>query len=340
SPAYREAIEGELATGAYDLFNGDFLRTALHTDVAERASIGVSHEVESFAAAATAPDSFASPEAAAEWLAPFLRSLHLEAVVAPARFREYVTVTAPEAAFLARVLPGRRIFVSPIPIDVDALGVAAGLRQPAPVPVFLFFGNFIHPPNRQAARVLAEEVAPRVHEQLPASRFVIAGSDPPAELLAREGRHGLHVAGFVPDLTELTATSTAVLAPIFQGAGMRVKLLEAMAAGCPVVSTSLGLSGIGGESGRTWLAAESVDEFVDAALRLAADPALGERIGQGGRSFVAERYGVAAQGQRRERIWYAALAGRAAPEERVVLTGGAARASLLNRLWTRMTGGS
>lgn len=308
SPDYRRAIEGELATGAYDLFNGDFLRTALHADVAGRASLGVAHEIESYAAAVTVPARFASPELAADWLAPFLRSLYLEAVTGPERFREYATVTEPEAAFLARILPGRRIFVSPIPIDVEALGAAADLRNPAPAPFFLFFGNFIHPPNRDAARLLAEQVAPRVHERLPGCRFVIAGSNPPAELLGREGRFGVHVPGYVPDLTGLTATCTAVLAPIFQGAGMRVKLLEAMAAGCPVVSTALGFSGIGGEAGETWLLADSVDGFVDTALRLAGDAELAARVGRQGRAFVAGQYSVPAQGLRRERIWYAALA--------------------------------
>lgn len=306
SPGYREAIEGEMATGRYDLFNGDFLRTALHSNVADGPSIGVTHEVESFAAAMTVPEPFDSADAAAGWLGRFLRSLHFEAIFAPERFSDYVTVTEPEARFLARLLPGRRLFVSPIPIDVEALGEAARLRSPAPTPLFLFFGNFVHPPNREAARLLAEEIAPRVEARRPGCRFVIAGSNPPASLVAREGLHGVHVPGFVPDLSELTATCTAVLAPIFQGAGMRVKLLEAMAAGCPVVSTSLGFSGIEGEAGRDWLCADSVDAFVDVALRLAAEPALGETLGRAGRELTARVYGIEVQGERRERIWMAA----------------------------------
>ena len=307
SPGYREAIEGEMATGRYDLFNGDFLRTALHSNVADGPSIGVTHEVESFAAAMTVPEQFDSPDDAARWLGRFLRSLHFEAIFAPQRFSDYVTVTEPEARFLARLLPSRRLFVSPIPIDTEALGAVARLRSPAPTPLFLFFGNFVHPPNREAARLLAEEIAPRVEARRPGCRFVIAGSNPPASLVAREGLHGVHVPGFVPDLAELTATCTAVLAPIFQGAGMRVKLLEAMAAGCPVVSTSLGFSGIEGESGRDWLRADSVDAFVDTALRLAAEPALGEALGRAGRQLTARVYGIEAQGERRERIWMAAL---------------------------------
>lgn len=306
SPGYRTAIEGELATGRYELFNGDFLRTALHSNVAGLPSIGVSHEVESFAAAATLPERFDDPDTAAAWLGDFLRSLHFETLFAPERFAEYVTVTEPEARFLARLLPGRRIFVSPIPIDTDGFAAAAALRSPAPTPLFLFFGNFVHPPNREAARLLAEEIAPRVAGRHPGCRFVIAGANPPPSLVAREGLFGVHVPGFVPDLTELTSTCTAVVAPIFHGAGMRVKLLEAMAAGCPVVASPLGFSGIEAVAGEHWLRADDVDGFVEAAVRLAASPHTGAELGRAARRLVERVYGIEAQGERRERIWAAA----------------------------------
>lgn len=312
SPRYREAIEGELATGRYDLFNGDFLRTALHIDASDRPSVGVAHEIDSYAAVATVPEKFDSIETAADWVAAFLRALHFEAVFAPARFSEFATVTEPEARFLSRVLPGRRVFASPIPIDTDELGRAAALRDPAPAPVFLFFGNFIHPPNRDAARLLAEEIAPEVQRRRPGCTFVIAGANPPAELVEREGRFGVRVPGYVPDLGALTATATAVLAPLFHGAGMRVKLLEAMAAGCPVVSTPLGFSGIGGKDGVDWLEARTAADFVEAAVRLADDAALGRRLAESGRGFVVREYGIDAQGDRRERIWDAAIAAAAA----------------------------
>ena len=316
SPAFRAAIEGELATGRYDLFNGDFLRTALHVDASRSPSVGVAHEIDSYAAVATVPARFDEPAAAAEWLATFLRSLWFESVFAPSRFSEFATLTEPEARFLARVLPERRLFVTPIPIDTEALGAVAALREPAPAPVFLFFGNFIHPPNRDAARLLADEIAPAVTRLRPECRFVIAGANPPAELVAREGRHGVHVPGYVPDLGSLTATATAFLAPIFEGAGMRVKLLEALAAGCPVVSTPLGFSGIDGEAGVTWLEARSVEEFVAAAMRLAEDAALARGLSEEGRRFVEREFGIAVQGARRERIWQATLAAASGSNQR------------------------
>ena len=308
SPRYREALEAELATGAYDLFNGDFLRTALHVDVSDRPSVGVSHEFESFAQLATAPDSFSSVEEAAVWLSVLLRALHFETVFAPGRVREFATVSEPEARFLSGLIPGRRIFVNPVPVDTERLATIAARRAPAEPPTFLFVGNFVHPPNRDAGHILAGRIAPEVIRSRPDATFVLAGANPPEELRALDGRNGVRVTGFVPDLGDLLAGATAFVAPIFSGAGMRVKVLEALAAGCPVVSTPLGLSGIGGRPGETWLQADTVDGLVAVLRELAAQPERVGRLGEEGRRWVEREFGIAAQASRRERIWRAALA--------------------------------
>jgi glycosyltransferase involved in cell wall biosynthesis len=85
-------------------------------------------------------------------------------------------------------------------------------------------------------------------------------------------------------------------------------LLEAMACGCPVVSTRLGVSGIPVRDSRDVLLAESIEEFVAAARTLAEDRELAARIGEAGRQLVERQHGLSVQGERRERIWAAALA--------------------------------
>jgi glycosyltransferase involved in cell wall biosynthesis len=311
SPRYGETLEAELASGGYELFNGEYPNTLQHLDAADRPSLGVSYEVESFARAATAPAAFPGPEDAAAWLWVALRELHFETVFAPARVGELATVTAPEAEFLARWIPGRRIFVNPVPVDTRRFESVAAGRAPSEPPLFLFVGNFVHPPNRDAARLLAERIAPEVRRTLSDATFALAGPAPPEELRELDGRDGVRVTGFVPDLTELLTRATAFVAPIFSGAGMRVKILEAMAAGLPVVSTPLGLSGIGGRQGESWIEAGSVAEIAAAAVELAGDRERVGRIGSAGRRWVEAAFGIAAQAARRERIWRAVLAASA-----------------------------
>jgi glycosyltransferase involved in cell wall biosynthesis len=308
SPRVREVIEAELATGVYDLVNYEFNPMVLHASGARVPSLGVLHEVHSFARTAVLPERFADAESAAAALSGVIESLHFETALAPRSFREVVTLTREEAEFLARWLPGARLFVSPIPVDVERFAAAAAAAHPEDAPpTFVFVGNYIHPPNREAACLLASRVAPAALAHRPDLRFVIAGPHPPDELRELARPPAIEVAGFVPDLEGLLSRATAFVAPIVSGGGLRVKLLEAMAGGCAVVSTPLGLNGIPAEPGREVVRVSSVDDFAGAVLRLAEDRGFARRIGGAGRALVERTFGITAQGERRERIWRAVL---------------------------------
>ncbi|KAB2969241.1 MAG: glycosyltransferase [Thermoanaerobaculia bacterium] len=310
SPEVRRVLEAEAASGRYDLINLEFNPMILHAGTTHLPVLGVLHEVHSFAAVAGAPGRFADPEEAAAWLAPALAALHLETSEMRARVSDLATLTRPEAEYLARWLPGARLFVNQIPVDVARLAERsrAGAGRSGP-PTFVFLGSYVHEPNREAARLLAEIVAPAILEARPDCRFVIAGANPPAELLALERAPVIRVPGFVEDLEGLLGGATGFLAPIFSGGGMRVKLLEAMACGCPVVSTELGFAGIAVQPGADALVAASLEDFPALALRLADQADLARRIGEAGRALVARDHGIDVQGERRERIWRAVLDG-------------------------------
>jgi glycosyltransferase involved in cell wall biosynthesis len=306
SPRVREVVEAELATGVYDLVNYEFNPMVLHASEAPLPALGVLHEVHSFARASVLPRQFADAEAAAAALAGVVESLHFETTLAPRAFRELAALTREEAEFLGRWLPGARLFVSSIPVDVERFAAAAAERPDGP-PTFVFVGNYVHPPNREAARLLASRVAPAALALRPDLRFVIAGPNPPDELRELARPPAIEVAGFVPDLEGLLARATAFVAPIVSGGGLRVKLLEAMAGGCAVVSTPLGLNGIPAEPGREVVRVAAVEEFAGVVLRLADDPAFARRVGAAGRALVDRTFGITAQGERRERIWRAVL---------------------------------
>jgi glycosyltransferase involved in cell wall biosynthesis len=268
----------------------------------------VEHELAAFARVAEAPEGFKDELEAVDWVIDLLAALHFETVLVPARYGSLVTLTEPEARFQLPLLSERSVAVNPIPVDVLGLANRSAATARAVQPEFVFVGSFNHGPNRAAVLELVEQIVPRLNTLLPTARVRIAGANPPQELFDRTKSAGVEWLGWIDDLPALLRGATAFLAPIRSGAGMRVKLLEAMACGCPVVSTRLGVSGIPVRDSRDVLLAESIEEFVAAARTLAEDRELAARIGEAGRQLVERQHGLSVQGERRERIWAAALA--------------------------------
>jgi len=304
SPELTRALAAELASGAYDLLNAEGSEVASHLDAASTTPRLVAPlELRSFGELAAAPKTFDELEAAARSWHRLVAALHYETTTMAGRVDGVVTLAAPEAELLASFLPAGRLWVNPIAVDVEGLAAAArraGARQPAS---FVFVGTYRHPPNLDAARELIAEIAPALRAAVPAARVALVGADPPPELVDAASRGGVELLGWVDDLPALLGAATGFLAPLRHGGGMRVKLLEAMACGCPIVTTGLGMSGIAARDGESFLRAESVAEFVAAAAALAGDPDLGSRLGREAAALVARHHGVAVQGRRRERIW-------------------------------------
>jgi glycosyltransferase involved in cell wall biosynthesis len=110
-------------------------------------------------------------------------------------------------------------------------------------PSVLFVGNFLHPPNADAALRLVRDIMPRVWRELPEARVVIVGPHPPGVLRAAANDR-VEITGEVTDVNEALARAAVVAAPLLLGAGMRVKVLEAIAAGKAVVATPRALEGL------------------------------------------------------------------------------------------------
>ncbi len=136
----------------------------------------------------------------------------------------------------------------------------------------LFIGSFQHPPNRQALAYFIERVLPAVRAARPAARLLVAGAHAPPNFAATMSAPGVEFLGRVEDIRELYARCAVFVCPILSGSGIRVKLLEAFAAGIPAVSTALGAEGLAGESGEIVELAENPETFAAAALLLLDDP--------------------------------------------------------------------
>jgi polysaccharide biosynthesis protein PslH len=197
-----------------------------------------------------------------------------------------IALSAEDAAALRRWLP--RLPIEYVPSGVD-LREWPDCFDPRAQDEVLFVGNYLHPPNLEGARWLAQEVWPRVRRLRPTVRLTLAGRAPPPQIAALAAPD-IRVPGDLPDLRPIYARSSLVAAPIFWGSGVRIKLLEAMACGLPIVTTALAAEGIDLRQGESALFAEQPDAFAAAIVRLLDDRALRERMGAAGRAVVERDY--------------------------------------------------
>jgi len=185
-------------------------------------------------------------------------------------------------------IPEARTMVIPNAADVD-------YYQPRPTDpspdghTVVYFGLLSTVPNIDAVVHFVLEIWPRIAKAHPEARFKIIGGRPPPSLLALAGSR-VELTGFVPDLRPHLASAAAVVVPLRLGGGTRLKIVEAMAMGKAIVSTTLGAEGIQVVPGRDILIEDQPVAFADAVNRLLAEPSVAARVGQSARQMAVERY--------------------------------------------------
>ena len=193
-----------------------------------------------------------------------------------------------ETMMLRALAPGARVETLPLGVDLERY------HEPRPVspPIVLLAASFAWMPNVEGAHRFLEEGWPRLHAEVPEARLRIAGKAPPPELVLAARLAGAEVAADVPSMPDEFARATLLLVPLWVGAGARVKVVEALAARLPVVSTSMGAEGLGLTPGVHFLEADAPGALAARAAELLRDAARRESLARAGRERAEERWAL------------------------------------------------
>jgi glycosyltransferase involved in cell wall biosynthesis len=154
----------------------------------------------------------------------------------------------------------------------------------------LFFGTLNYGPNRDGIIYFCENIWPAVHATRPDTTLEIIGINPTPDILALSKLPGVVVTGFVPDIRPKLWTAAISVVPLQWGGGTRLKILEALAAGCPTISTSLGAEGLDLREQQEIVIADTPHEFAQGVIDLLAHPDKRATLSAAGRRAVATRY--------------------------------------------------
>jgi sugar transferase (PEP-CTERM/EpsH1 system associated) len=207
----------------------------------------------------------------------------------------HIVCSEREREQLRRIAPEARIEVVENGVDTSYF---AGSEGPAASRRIVFVGAMDYFPNSDAAGFFASQIWPQVRSRLEGAELTIVGSNPGPAVLALGELPGVKVAGMVPDVRPFYRGALAAVVPLRTGGGTRLKILEAMAAGVPVVSTPLGAEGLEVVPGENVLLAESGDAegWADRLVSLADSPALRQQLIEAGLRLVRNRYDWEIQG--------------------------------------------
>lgn len=210
---------------------------------------------------------------------------HWEPFVA-SEFVYNIMMSKEDEALLLADNPSARTAVVPNGVDAQAY---RPLPFNNPTPSLIYVGNMDYQPNVDAVLFFCEEVLPLIRDQVPDVELWIVGLNPRQVVRELDG-DGIHVTGRVDDVRDYYGQSTVCVVPLRAGGGTRLKIVEAMALGRPVVSTSIGCEGLTVTDEEDILIADEPEAFAEKTIRLLNDESLRQTITKNARQLVLETY--------------------------------------------------
>jgi glycosyltransferase involved in cell wall biosynthesis len=204
----------------------------------------------------------------------------------------------------ATALGNGPITVVPNGVDLEAFAYRS---HPRSEPVVVFAGNLGYFPNVDAAMSLVREVMPGLMTRVPGARLILAGARPAAAVRRLTGP-GVSLVADPEDMASIVGSAAVTIVPMRAGTGIQNKVLEAMAAGTPVVTTRRVADAVGGVDGEHLLVAEEAQGMIEAAAAVVSDPALAERLAGAARRLVEEHHRWEDSAAAIEALWERAVA--------------------------------
>lgn len=296
--AGQEAVRRTLGGGRFDVVVFDFVHAAvLRPEQVDAATVCFTHNVEAEIFARHGRQA-TNPLMRSVWLSQHAKMQRFEHEQLR-RFTSVVAVSERDADFFRERYGLRSVFTIPTGVDLDFFSwEAPPLIDDAHPPTVVFTGSMDWDANIDGVRHFLTEAWPLIHTQRPEARFVIVGRRPPAALVEQaRSLPGVSCTGFVDDVRPHVHAAHAFVIPLRVGGGTRIKAFEAMAMGCPVVSTSIGIEGLDVMPGEHFLQQDDAPGLARAVLDLLADSSKRAELSHRARRCVEERFGhrVAAQ---------------------------------------------
>ena len=204
------------------------------------------------------------------------------------KFDAVTLVSEDDKRHLSRAAPDlRKLFVVPNGVDTEQFD--PGLWSPDGG-ALLYSGALTYGANLDAVRYFAAEIMPILRQERRDVVLRVTGRTTGVDLSGISGNDNVLLTGYVDDIRPILAKSAVCVVPLREGGGTRLKILEAMAAGVPVVSTSVGAEGIEAIDGRHFLLADTPAAFAEAVIRILREPGLASSLRAEARRLVEDKY--------------------------------------------------
>lgn len=209
------------------------------------------------------------------------------------RYTQVVTVSEDDAATLKAEYGIDHLSVVPTGVDLDYFQpTGRTARRPLEL---LFVGSMDWMPNQDGVNWFVDRVLPHIRREVPDVTLTVVGRDPPERFRRMLSRHdGVVVTGRVDDVRPYLERAAICVVPLRIGGGTRLKIFEAMAMECPVVSTTIGAEGLPLHDGEEIVLADEPEQFAAAVVRLLRAPQLRRRIAENGAARVRRDFGWSA----------------------------------------------
>lgn len=204
------------------------------------------------------------------------------------QFDQSITVSERDRSLLLAAAPRLKVDVIPNGVDTESLKPFTGSANQ---PGLIFVGSMDYPPAVDATYFFYKQILPLVREKYPNIELWLVGRNPPDEIKRLcKGDDHVHITGKVNSVIEYYEKAMVTVVPLRAGGGTRLKILESMALGLPIVSTSIGCEGLDVEDGKNILIADTPELFTQQILRLIEDESFRKQISSEARKLVENKY--------------------------------------------------